>query len=140
MNGVIADVNFQGHLARLMFILLSPEWRKAWDDLELSVHTFRELGVDPQTRDRAVYELCQARGLILITGNRNDDGPDSLEATIRDAGADALPVITLGNAQRVLTDNEFATDVALGLLEYLIDMRKDLSAFLGTGRQYLPKA
>ena len=140
MNGVIADVNFQGHFARLLYILQSDDWLPEWNRLGLGVHTFRDLGLDPRTRDRAVCELCQARGLILITGNRNDDGPDSLEATIRDAGSEALPVITLGNAQRVLTDIEFATDVALGLLEYLIDMRKDSSAFLGTGRQYLPKA
>ena len=106
MNGILPDVNFQGHFARLLFILQSADWSPEWNRLRLAVHTFRELGLDPQTRDRPVYELCQARGLILITGNRNHDGPDSLEAAIRDAGPSALPVLTLGTADEVLRDRK----------------------------------
>ena len=41
----------------------------------------------------------------MITGNRNDDGPDSLEATTRNENQpESLPVITIGDADRVLRD------------------------------------
>ncbi len=71
----------------------------------------------------------------MITGNRNDDGPTSLEATIRNENQpDSLPVITIGDADRVLRDRIYAEKVAERLLDYL--MRID--EVRGTGRIYVP--
>jgi len=71
----------------------------------------------------------------LITGNRNDDGPDSLEATIRNENQpESLPVITIGDADRVLRDRLSAENVAGRLLDYL--MRID--EVRGVGRLYVP--
>ena len=123
----------------MLFILQSPDWLQEWEDKGLVLHTFRTLGLDPKTSDRVVYQRCRELGLYLITGNRNHDGPDSLEATLRDAGLTAPPVFTLGNAQRVLDDPAFAATVAVHLLEYVIDIKNDPTAYLGAGRLYLPK-
>lgn len=138
MNGIIGDVNFQGNLDRLMFIILSAEWVGFWNDFGLSCHTFAELGLHPRTPDRIVWERCQAEGLVLITGNRNDDGPDSLEATIRDAGSDTLPVVTIGDAQRVLEDSQYARVVTAKLMDLLEDLVYRPERVLGAGRIYLP--
>jgi len=46
------------------------------------VHSSLDDGI--QTSD--VWLKCQAEEVLLITANRNDDGPDSLEATIRRHG------------------------------------------------------
>ena len=71
----------------------------------------------------------------MITGNRNDDGADSLEATIRNENQpDSPPVITFGDADRVLRDRVYAEQVAERLLDYL--MRID--EVRGTGRIYVP--
>lgn len=59
--------------------------------------------------------------LVLITGNRNDDGADSLEATIRNENQpDSLPVITIADQDRVLQDRLSAERVAESLLDYLL--------------------
>ena len=49
----------------------------------------------------------------MITGNRNDESPDSLEATIRNENQpDSLPVITIADSDRVLRDRLYAEKVA----------------------------
>ncbi len=71
----------------------------------------------------------------MITGNRNDDGADSLEATIRNENqTDSLPVITVANADRVLQDRRCTEEVAESILDYL--MRID--EVRGAGRIYVP--
>jgi hypothetical protein len=70
-----------------------------------------------------------------MTDNRNDDGPDSLEATIRNENqAGSLPVVTIADTDRILRDRLYAERVAECLLDYL--MRID--ELQGTGRLYVP--
>lgn len=73
--------------------------------------------------------------MVLITGNRNDDGPDSLEATLRRANSPAcLPVFTLANPKRIYKDREYAFQVAVKFLEYFLDIEN----YRGVGRLYVP--
>ena len=72
---------------------------------------------------------------MLLTRNRNDDGPESLGAAIRTMNQlDSLPVITLANADRILENKSYAERVAERLLDYLLYMDN----LLGTGRLYVP--
>jgi hypothetical protein len=94
-----------------------------------------DVGLDPSESDSAVWKRCQELDAYLITNNRNDDGPDSLESTIRAMNsATSLPVSTIGEADRILEDNDYADQVIESLLEYLL-YREDLR---GTGRLFLP--
>ena len=71
----------------------------------------------------------------MVTGNRNDDVPDSLEATIRAENLpSSLPVITIANANRVLQDRVYAEKVAESLLDYLLR----IDEVRGAGRLYVP--
>ena len=71
----------------------------------------------------------------ISTANRNDEGADSLEATIaQENTAQSLLVFTLSNDQRVLRDRLYAERVADRLLEVLFDM----DSYRGAGRIYLP--
>jgi hypothetical protein len=71
-----------------------------------------DLGLQPDASDRDVWEACQREQVILLTANRNDNGPDSLEATIQQHNTPAsLPVFTLANDQRVLRDRLYAAAV-----------------------------
>jgi hypothetical protein len=99
------------------------------------VLSFPAVGLAYDSPDTVIWRTCQREQHVLITGNRNDDGPDSLEAVIRDESQpDSLPVITLANPNRVLQDRLYAEKVAARLLEYL--MRID--EVRGAGRLYVP--
>jgi hypothetical protein len=139
MNGLIADANFIGHLERLVAVLDSPELAPFWDDLALPVQSCEALELDHAADDRMVWNRCQALRLVLLTGNRNHDGPNSLEAVIRGGAADSLPVFTVSDPTRLLHEPTYARHVAIDLLDYLFDLRDQPEKLLGTGRLYLPK-
>jgi hypothetical protein len=72
---------------------------------------------------------------VLITGNRNDDGPDSLESVVKDENLpESLPIVTISDPDRLLRDRLYTEKVAERLLEYLFaidDVR-------GAGRLFVP--
>ena len=79
--------------------------------------------------------VCQDHDFVLITSNRNQKGPESLEATIRDrTTTESLPVLTLADAERFRHDREYADRVVASLLEILFE----IDSFRGTGRLFLP--
>jgi hypothetical protein len=135
MPGMVADVNIEGHFQVLLLLLRQDSRRAFWVSLNFTTPTFDELGLLAISSDRAVWQKCQEAQLVLITANRNDDGPDSLEATIRDLNRmDSLPVITLADPDRIFSDRHYAERTADQLLEYLMDLEK----YRGTGRLYVP--
>jgi hypothetical protein len=77
----------------------------------------------------------QQRDIVLLTANRNDEGPESLEAAIRTLNdASSLPVLTIADPESVLTSRDYAERVAIQVLEYLLE----LDHFRGVGRLYVP--
>jgi Domain of unknown function (DUF5615) len=135
VNEILADANCEGHLA-LLLRLLQEGWRHdVWEILHLTPLSLSDLGLQPDASDREVWEACQREQVVLLTANRNDAGPESLEATIHQHNTPAsLPVFTLANDQRVLRDRLYAEAVADRLLEFLFD----IDSYRGTGRLYLP--
>ena len=135
VNGILADANCEGHLA-LLLRLFQEGWRHGvWEVLHLTPISLADLGLPSDASDRAVWEACQREQVILLTANRNDAGPDSLEATIQQYNTPAsLPVFTLANEQRVLRNRLYAAAVAYQLLECLFDIDR----YRGTGRLYVP--
>jgi hypothetical protein len=135
MRGILADINVGAQGRALLSIWTSDTWRDLWYDLGLVVESFPNLGLSYNASDAVIWRICQREGLILMTGNRNDDGPDSLEATIRSENQpDSLPVITISDTNRVLQDRLYAEKVAERLLEKLIA----IDDFRGAGRVYVP--
>ena len=135
MRGILADINVVGQRIALFSIWTSDTWRDLWNDLGLVVESFPTLGLSDDAPDSLVWRTCQREELVLITGNRNKKGPDSLEATIQGENRpDSLPVITIGDADRVLRDRLYAEKVAERSLEKLIA----IDDFRGAGRVYVP--
>jgi hypothetical protein len=131
----MADNDIGGHLVRLLGILNSDAWAQAWRDLNLLVHDFKSLGLEPNAPDAAVWDACQAHEVVLVTANRNDDGPNSLEATIRARNeAHSLPVVTLADPDRVLQSPSYAERAAVRFLEILMDIDR----YRGAGRLWVP--
>ncbi len=91
--------------------------------------------MDSADSDGVVWHRCQERAALLLTNNRNDDGPDSLEATIRVHNTPhSLPVFTIGDADSILASPEYAEQVIDRLFRYLLE----LDNIRGTGRPFLP--
>ena len=135
MKAILSDINIQGHMQVLMAILQGEVWRELWSSLHLTILTFRDVGLSPQASDTIVWQTCQQEQMILLTANRNADGPDSLEATLRTQNkTTSLPVFTIANADRVLLSRDYSERVATQLLDYLLDIDR----VRGTGRLYLP--
>lgn len=135
MWAIMADHDIEGHLQILLRLLESPAWQPLWTELAVRVESFTTLGLPTDTTDAVLWQTCQAHHILLLTGNRNEEGPDSLEATLQVANTPtSLPVLTLGEPQRVLSSRAYARRVVERLLEYLIDVEN----LRGTGRLYLP--
>jgi hypothetical protein len=135
MTGILADNDVEGYVVVIVTIWQSDAWRDLWDELGLSVASLDALALARESSDAVIWRKCQREKLILITANRNKDGPDSLEATIQNENQpDSLPVITLANPQRIMRDRLYAETVAARLLEKLIA----IDDFHGAGRVYVP--
>ncbi len=135
MKGILADNDVEGILSAIVSIWLYDQWRDLWTELGCALETFPSLGLPRDATDIVIWQACQKHHVILITGNRNAESPESLEATIRTLnGPDCLPVFTLSNPSRVLRERDYANLVAERLLDYLISVEN----YRGSGRIYVP--
>jgi len=135
MYGLLADHNCEGHVEALLRVCRSERWREFWTPLRVRLCTFDSLGIAWNLSDAKLWNLCQQKRLYLITANRNSHGIESLQQTIHLHGApESLPVLTLGKANRIITDPSYEECAAIRLLEILSE--PDLEK--GTGRLFLP--
>ena len=135
MPAIMADHDIEGQVRALLRLLTSAAWYEVWHGLAIRVESFASLGLPENTPDAALWQFCQTQQIILITGNRNKDGTDTLETVIeRHNTPTSLPVLTIGAPPRVLSSRAYAERVATRLLEVLLDVEQ----YRGTGRLYLP--
>jgi hypothetical protein len=128
---LLADANIQGQVELLAARMQGEPWREFWDYLQLRCLRFSDAGLDPADSDAVVWRRSQDLGMLLLTDNRNDEGPDSLEYTIRTHNTVAsLPVLTIGDVRSVSTSGNYANRVIERLLQYLLE----LESIRGTGR------
>ena len=80
----MSDNDVQGHVRRLMDICQLPPWSDLWHDLECVLCTFEDFNLAEDATDAAIWQACQDSEVLLITGNRNAEGSESLELTIRE--------------------------------------------------------
>lgn len=135
MITLLADANIQGHIEGLMKRMQAEPWDGFWTALQISCLSFADVDLDAADTDAVIWQRCQERRIFLLTNNRNDDGPDSLENTIRTCNTpQSLPVFTIGDADRLKKDRSYSDQVIWALLEYLLE----IDNILGTGRLFLP--
>lgn len=132
---IMADHDSEGHLQVLLRLLASPEWHELWQELAVRIASFSSLAIPYHTSDPALWRLCQRQEIVLITGNRNQEGPEALETVIAQENTpNSLPVLTIGDPGQVLSSRAYADRVVTRLLEILLDLEQ----YRGTGRLYLP--
>ena len=104
-----------------------------WSEL-IEFITLDETGLERDSSDREIWRWCQRNSYLLLTANRNQKDPDSLQLTIREENTpDSLPVITISNQQRL--HNAAYREACI---ERLLTIVLELSDHLGTGRLYVP--
>jgi hypothetical protein len=136
LRGILLD----NHIGEGFFHLIerefkNTEWGAWWLDLDLEALSLDAIKLPRDTPDDVIWHVCQREGLVLLTCNRNHDGDDSLEETIRlHSQPHSLPVMTISDADRFGSDATYDARLAEDLLTYLIDIDK----FRGTGRLYVP--
>ena len=85
---------------------------------------------DRQIGEEQVLSLIH----IFLTNNRNMEGIDSLEQTIREENAeDSIPVLTISDFDRI-TERMYRDECAARLLEVIVY----LDDYRGVGRLYIP--
>lgn len=119
---------FQTHLAGAVE-------RAGWSEYQLiEFITLEDVGLNRETKDREIWRRCQLNSMILLTANRNEDDPDSLEqALVEENTLHSLPVITISNQQRLHN-----ADYREACIESLLTIVLELNNHLGTGRLYIP--
>ncbi len=123
------------HMKKQGILLWATMGSEGWLKLlDIPMLTFNDVGLPIDSNDRDVWHFAQEKQLILLTGNRNKDGLDSLEQTIRDENmADSLPVITISIVDR-LEERTYREQCAEKLVEIILGIEN----YLGIGRIYIP--
>ncbi len=70
MRGLLADVNIQGHLAKIRYALEAID---LWDFLvaeQIRFETFVDHKLSPHLDDRRLWGFCQSNQLVLITNDK----------------------------------------------------------------------
>ncbi|MBX9678818.1 MAG: hypothetical protein K2X38_08630 [Gemmataceae bacterium] len=113
MNGLLSDVNIEGYLAYLERLLETLGLRKILEGSNIQCATFADLGLDPKTDDRTLWNWRQKHQWTLLTDNRNSNRLDSLGTTLADSWKSGHPpVITIANKRRFQRDGAYAQAVA----------------------------
>lgn len=134
MAGIMSDNDVEGHVQYLVTLIEAGTWGDLWKRLNVVVGKFEDLGLPRNTPDRFVWRRCQEHEIVLITGNRNSDGPDALEVTIQDSNTPtSLPVVTIGDLDHLKSSKEYAERAADKLMDYLLY----LDEYRGAGRLYI---
>lgn len=135
VKGILADIHMKGPVADLARSMRGAPWAEFWDYFKLVLVTFEDVGLTATSTDEEIWHKCQEKQLVLITNNRNQESPDSLEATIRRHNTPkSLPVFTISDLDRFRKNRDYAERVLERLYECLLDME----TLLGTGRLFLP--
>jgi hypothetical protein len=123
------------HMKKQGILLWATMGSEGWLKLlDIPMLTFENVGLPIDSNDRDVWRFAQGKQLILLTGNRNKDGADSLEQTIRNENTpDSLPVITIGFVDR-LEERVYREQCAERLVEIVLGIEN----YLGVGRIYIP--
>lgn len=131
MITILTDHDIEGYAFSIMGVLGAEGWLEMVD---LRLTTFTQAGLPFNSSDRTVWRFAQANGMILLTNNRNMEGEDSLEHTLREENKPtSLPVITIANVGR-LSEKRYRERCAFQLLEIALEIDKSL----GRSRIYIP--
>ena len=156
MISILVDHNIEDQGRLIWNAVPLEEWAAFQID---QFYELPELGIAVEASDREIYRFLQSRRMMLLTGNRNNKGPDALESVLKedstrpperrarrrrwdalesvlkeDSTPDSLPVVTIADVERVTFDAQyrFACATRLQEIAWLIDI------YRAVPRLYIP--
>ena len=128
----LIDHNLQGHSLVFFGAIANQGWLNT---IPIQFVTFAEIGLSINSDDRVVWRCAQENQMILLTANRSMKGSNSLEQVMREENTPAsLPVITIGNADRLLNDIDYRGRCVESLIEIVLD----IDSYQGAMRIFIP--
>ena len=128
---MLIDHDVEGYVRILWGTLASEGWL---DLVSLQPATLSSVGLSVRSPDRVVWRFVQQHGMLLLTNNRNMEGNDSLDQTIREEWTpSSLPVLTFGNLDR-LVESAYRAQCAERLVEIVMYPER----YQGVGRIFIP--
>ncbi|NEO18776.1 MULTISPECIES: DUF5615 family PIN-like protein [unclassified Moorena] len=128
----LIDHNLERHAKVLLGNIANQGWLET---LPIRFVYFQEVELAIDSNDRIVWRFAQANQMIILTANRRMKGKDALEKVLREENnSNSLPVITIGNANRVLDEGAYRDKCVDRLLEIVIDIEN----YMGVGRLFIP--
>ena len=128
----LIDHNLKGHALVFFGAIASQGWL---DIIPIRFVTFAEIELPIDSDDRSVWRLAQENQMILLTANRSMKGKNSLEQVIREENTStSLPVITIGNAERLLNDSQYRGRCVESLIEIVLN----IDSYRGASRIFIP--
>lgn len=128
----LIDHNLRGHAIVLLGSLTASGWL---DLIPIQFVLFEEVGLSIDSDDRVVWQFAQSNQMILLTANRSMKGKNSLEQVMREENtAISLPVITIGNVNRLLAETDYREQCVNRLVEIIVD----IEAMRGARRIFIP--
>lgn len=129
---LLVDHNLRGHSLLLAGSLTASGWL---DLISIQFILFEDIGFAADVDDRTVWRCAQAHQMILLTANRSMKGENSLEQVMREESTSAsLPVITIGNIDRVLSEPVYRDRCVNRLVEIIVD----IADYRGARRIFIP--
>ncbi|MBO1351856.1 MAG: ACP S-malonyltransferase [Hormoscilla sp. GUM202] len=131
MNFLI-DHNIKRHAVLMYGMIVKQGWLN-WE--QINFITFAEMKLPIESNDRIVWRLAQSNQMILLTANRSSKGEDSLEQVLREENTPtSLPVLTIGNADRLLYEASYRERCVDRLMEIVLDIEN----YKGVTRIFIP--
>jgi hypothetical protein len=128
----LIDHNLNGHAIIFFGSIANQGWL---DTIPIRFVTFAQMELPINSDDRVVWRLAQENQMILLTANRSMKGKDSLEQVMREENTpNSLPVITIGNADRLLNDSEYRELCVESLIEIVLNINN----YMGVSRLFIP--
>ena len=128
----LIDHNFKGHARILLGSIASQGWL---DFVPIRFVMFEEVGLLIDSSDRVVWKVAQENQMILLTANRSMKDEDSLEQVMREENTqNSLPVVTVGNADRVLNDSSYRERC----VDRIVEIAIYTVSYMGARRVFIP--
>lgn len=128
----LVDHNLEGHALLLYGNIASLGWLEL---LPIRFVTFEDISLSVTSDDKTVWRFAQANQMILLTANRSMKGKNSLEQVMREENTSmSLPIITIGDTDRVLCDSNYRNRC----VDRLIEIVFDIDDYRGSRRLFIP--
>lgn len=128
---ILVDYNLNRSALLLSGSLVAGDWLAI---APIQFVIFADVGLPMDSSDRRVWRFAQENQMVILTGNRNAKGDDSLEEVMREENCiTSFPILTIGDLDRV---KEYVYRERC--VERLVEIAIDLQNFMGAGRIFIP--